>query len=208
MTAYLVTYSGTQLSGAEQFSHTMAVDYAGGSDDDDVLDDAVAGIAAFLNATGVRALFATTTVWTNIKAAKITNLASGALFAGTNRTITQAGSAATGGRPAPQLALAVTLLGGPKANGTPYRGRFYLPFVNANGSQGDGGLLTAANQTTLLAGLDAWMAAVTVLSRSPQVWSRKDALTSTLTKVRLGRQADTIRSRRRDMPEQYAEITL
>ena len=208
VTAYLVTYSGTLISGAEQFVHTIAVDYAGGTDATDVLNDAVTALGAFLDTSGVRGLFRTTTVWTNVKVAAITNLSTGALFAGINQAVTQAGSAATGATPAPQLSLVVSTVGGPSGNGTPYRGRFHLPAIAINGSQGDNGLITAANQTTLLNGIEAWMTALTVGTRSPQVWSRKDGLTSTITAVRLGRQFDTIRSRRRDMPELYSTRTL
>ena len=211
MAVYLVTFSGTLMSGAEQFAHTLAVDDAGSSSEADILSAAVSGINAFHGTTGLAAIYPTTTRWTNVKVARVVDLADGTLFAGVNQAVSLAGTSNIGTKHLPpQLAIAVSLVGGPRANGTPYRGRFYLPCVTADTNAVSEHLLTPAGQTILLNGVEALMDALTdpIDSRSPQVWSRKDATTSTVTTIRIGRAVDTIRSRRRDLPETYADRAL
>lgn len=210
MAVYLLTFSGELLSGAEQFSHSLAVDVAGsgGGNEEALLDVAEAAIEDVLTTGGtgpLQAVIHSGTSWTNIKCAQVLGLGTGALKAGVNRTLSLA-CTASDLPPPPQLALAVSLVGGPKANGTPYRGRFYVPAPVAASTRWTDGKLATAQQTNYL---EAWAQFVRDFDRpidnmAAQVWSRTDALTSTVTAVRMGRAFDTIRSRRRDMPEDYA----
>jgi hypothetical protein len=211
MAVYLLTFSGTLMSGSEQFSHTLAVDDTGSSSDTAVLAAGVSALNAMVGTSGFLALYPTTTKWTNVKCALVTNLSSGTLFAGVNTAVNHTGTGASAATHLPpQLAIAVSLVAGPKPNGTPYRGRFYLPCPTAGASGISEHLLTTTGRTTLLNGVEALMDGLTDATegRSPQVWSRKDGLTSTVRSIRIGRAVDTIRSRRRDIPETYETRAL
>lgn len=211
MAVYLATFSGTLLDGAEQFSYTLAFDSTIQTDDSATLAAVTAAHAAAMGTSGFLGLFGDSTAWKNIKVAKVINLSTGTLFAGLNQSINNVGGNSTASaQAAPQLALAVSLVGGPRANGTPYRGRFYLPFPAWGASTTTEGILATTAQTTILSFATTLINEINDApsGRNVVVWSRKDGITSDVVKVRLGRAVDTIRSRRRDLPEAYAESTV
>lgn len=211
MAVYLATFSGTLLDGAEQFSYTLAFDSVIQQDDSATLAAVTAAHAAAMGTAGFLGAYGDSTSWKNIKVAKVVNLATGALFAGVNQAVNNVGGLSTASaQPAPQLALAVSLVGGPRANGTPYRGRFYLP-APAWGSPNFGdGLLGTTVQTTILNFAATLINEINDVpsGRRVVVWSRKDATTTPVGTVRLGRVLDTIRSRRRDVPEAYSSLSI
>lgn len=211
MAVYLATFSGTLLGGAEQFSHTLAIDDVNDGGDAAMLTKCVNGLAAMAGVAGFLAYFPDTTRWTNVKVARITNLGLGTLFAGVNQPVNHVGGMSTASAvPAPQSAVAISLVGGPRANGTPYRGRFYLPGQSYVANSTSAGQLIDARRDTLLAGAQALLQSINelVTGVSCQVWSRKDATTSTVTAVRCGLAIDTVRSRRRDIPEGYEQLAV
>lgn len=211
MAVYLVTYSGTLLGGQEQFAHTLAVDDVNDGGESAIADRADTALQAFLATAGCSNNISNGTRWTNIKVARVLSLTAGTLFAGFNKAINHAGTNASAGSvPPPQAALAISLVGGPRANGTPYRGRFFLPAPQFGTGSVVGGVLDTALQTSFANGVQNWLNDLNnaVLGVSAQVWSRSAGVTSTVETIRVGRQIDTIRSRRRDMPESYADRAI
>lgn len=211
MAVYLATISGTLNDGAEAFSYSLAFDSTVQTDDSATLAAVKAAHDAAMGTSGFLGIFPDSTAWKNIKVAKVINLSTGTLFAGLNQAINHVGGNSTSSQQPPsQLALAASLVGGPRANGTPYRGRFYLPFpVWGTPNTGDG-ILGTASQTTILAYCSTLIDQINDVpsGRRVVVWSRKDGLTSNVTAVKLGRVPDVIRSRRRDLPEQYAQTAI
>jgi hypothetical protein len=107
-----------------------------------------------------------------------------------------------------QQALAVSLTAGTYPNGSPVRGRFYLPPVSP--SILSSGRISGAGQTLIADWANAWMDAMIGLSLIPCVWSRGAAkhgsttgFLSPVTSLRVGQVADTVRRRRGALLEQY-----
>lgn len=206
MAVYLCNFQGTLLSGAETFQHSIAVDAAGettpGEFQNTVLSNCVDAINALMNATtGIRSHLPSTTAYTNVRVSRVLGLTTGRLFAAVNQSVSLVG---TGGNPLPpQLACAISLQGGDRGNGTPYRGRFYLPAPDT--TRLANGLWATSSRAQYEIGVENFMNALDVdlENTAPQIWSRKDGVTVNVDAVRLGVALDTIRSRRRDIPEAY-----
>lgn len=206
MAAFLLSFLGTQNSGNEIFVHTLALDEGTASfpSQDDVADAALDAITAFLEATNVRSVFPSTTRWTEVKAARILNLTTGTLFAATTRPVpigTGTGLAGANSALPPQCAEAVSLRGAPRSNGTPTKGRFYLPGISAGSAPG--GIIDSSVRGILQVGLSAMFDQLNsdIQDRAPQVWSRKDGVTRTVEAFAVGSVVDTIRTRRNALPE-------
>lgn len=209
MAVYLINFQGTLMTGAEQFQHSIVVDAAGsigGEMQSTVLDAAEDALDALMHTTtGAAPMIPSTTVYTNVRVARVLSLEEGTLQSAVNRSVTKAGTG-SGALP-PQLAVCVSLAGGDKGNGLPYRGRFYMPGPASN--RVADGIMTSAARDQYGLGVEGMLAALTIpLSNiAPQIWSRKFATTATVEQARIGRALDTVRSRRRSIPEQYAVVS-
>lgn len=211
MAVYLATFSGTLLNGAEQFSHSLAIDDVLGGSEEDMLAQVVLGLQAMTGFTGFAATYPQSTKWTNVKVAQVLNLSTGELRAGINQAVNISGTGSgVAVIPPPQVAVAVSLVAGPRANGTPFRGRFYLPAPAVASSNWSEGLMTATAQATIANGVEAMLEQINdpIDQIACQVWSRRYATTSTVETIRVGRAFDTIRSRRRDLAELYVDRAI
>jgi hypothetical protein len=107
-----------------------------------------------------------------------------------------------------QNAVAVSLTAGVRPNGTPFRGRFYLPPPNGSAIQADG-TLPSATVTNLSLMFKDHLDRLMALGHWPSIWSRTvEDLVQPVTQVRVGDRIDTIRSRRNRHPENYAVQAL
>lgn len=205
MASALLKFYGTLLSGAEQFQHSLVVDDAVVAGDEEVWSQwAADAIADAFAAVPSANPFPSTTAYTGVSAAEILNLSTGALSAAHHRTVSHAGGGS--GNLPPQCSVAVSLTGGQRANGTPIRGRFYLPGPrNETNFFASNGRLSTGGQEAYWIFADAlvWSLNRELQDAAPQVWSRALGNTTTVTEVRVGKAVDTIRSRRADIPEEY-----
>jgi hypothetical protein len=102
-----------------------------------------------------------------------------------------------------QNALAVSLTAGLRPNGTPFKGRFYLPPISSGAIVTDG-LLNPSLQVSVADAMESWLNALSALQHYPAVWSRTvEDLVNPVSQVRVGNKLDTIRSRRNALPETY-----
>jgi len=212
VTVYLVNYMGTLGGGVETFQHSIVLDRAGAFSgiEEDILDQAEAGLTALHGGT-FKSNWPSATVWTNIRCAEVLDLTPNAgqpqLKQAVNRAVSEAGSSSA---TAPlQLSCVISLQGGEKPNGTPYRGRFHLP-APAFGSSTPHGTMNTTLQGVVLDQAEAMLNALfnPLESMAPQIWSRVAGETLTVEKIRVGRQLDTVRSRRRDAPENYSDADV
>lgn len=206
MSSYLVTFSGTLYS-SEIFSHTLAVDSTGLSNAGEVLDMAVPLLEDVMtDSSAWGGLLDSTTVYTEVSVAQI-NLTTGHVGVASRADVDlpgDSGGISGGVNMPPQIAICVSLTAGTYASGKTVRGRFYIPgpllqmdtqgrfntAQQAAALKGAGDLVFGFNNETELT--------------APQVWSRADGTTHTVETVRVGRIADTVRSRRNSLPEEYA----
>jgi hypothetical protein len=107
-----------------------------------------------------------------------------------------------------QSAIAVSLIAGLRPNGTPFRGRFYLPAPQATVLVADG-LLDPAVQQNILDLVMVFISTLRSAGHIPSVWSRTvEDLVAPVSQVKVGSKIDTIRSRRNDRPEVYKAQTV
>lgn len=102
-----------------------------------------------------------------------------------------------------QNAVAVSLVGGVRDNGTPLRGRFYLPTLGQDTVGVATGLLLTSVQTGIATAIRSFFNALTSQGHTPCVWSRTTGSVSPITLMRVGDRVDTIRSRRNRGVETY-----
>jgi hypothetical protein len=222
MASYLLTFRGTVCAGSEEFSHSLTVDDAGTGDPSPETIAAVGeeALQAMLGTAGFNSMFPTGTVWTTVTAAEILDLSEGTLSAAFNLALTTPLSGQGTQTLPPQCAVAVSMVAGTYANGTPLRGRFFLPTPSALAVSSTTGQLVTGAQTGILDGVEAFLNHFVQPTRSmaPQVWSRGPhpdsvkargmSTTQTVETVSVGKIVDTIRSRRGSLPEAYASRTL
>lgn len=115
-----------------------------------------------------------------------------------------AGTSGASGVLPPQCAVAVSLWGGTRTNGSRIKGRFYMP-PPAVAATTAGGVLSPVYQGALLDAMTEFLSSLGTAGHMPMVWSRTEAKLTGLTKLRIGSRVDTIRSRRNAMPETYSE---
>lgn len=202
MTDYLVKFNGT-IGTNEEFSHSLVVTESGAGSEAALLADIGTAFAGAKAAHNIFSLLPDTTAYSSVSAARILDLGTGALNAKVETALVHVGSGAASTALPPQCSLVVSLQGGAKANGTPYRGRFHTP-APSKGSTESGYITTTAQA----AWRDFWgkflddLASLPSL-RTTRIWSRTDGLTVPIASIRVGRVIDTIRSRRTDLPEEY-----
>lgn len=124
-----------------------------------------------------------------------------------------AGTALTNALPS-QNSIAVSTTGGTYPNGTPIKGRFYLPGLATGALQATDGLITLATQNELADAMDMFIRTLASSGHTACVWSRgikADPLYSSfapMLTIRVGNRVDTIRRRRNKMPEVYVERSV
>jgi hypothetical protein len=106
-----------------------------------------------------------------------------------------------------QSTVAVSLTAGTRPNGSPYKGRFYLPpstitYIDQQGKISS----TARTQYTNWAG--EWLNAMRAAGIDPSVWSRAQSVLSPVGSVRIGDRVDTQRSRRNKGVETYSTSVI
>ena len=212
VTNYLCSLRGTisETSLGEIFSHSLVI--ASTKSAAQVAGVITAAWEAALNtgsAPTLRQRFPSSVKWVEGTAAQILDLNTGKLAPAAH---VRYGTAWVGTHGSPMLpsqtAVAISLMGGTHANGTPLKGRFYLPplTVAAVDSSNKGmlddlvlaGIVTACTTflNTIFAGGD-----------EASVWSRKDGTVHRVTQLRVGNKFDTIRKRRNALPETYTIAT-
>lgn len=147
--------------------------------------------------------------WATLTEVKYADIAAGGLYAGDPVIVEAsiAGGAGAAGSQAPQVALAVSL--DTELRGASGRGRFYLPapgvaLASADGLVGAAEIQSVANASAAFLGAinsPAGFGNVSIVSYKGSV--------QPVTSVRVGRALDTIRSRRRSLPETYtSDVTV
>lgn len=157
---------------------------------------------------GIAHYFPSAIVYQESTCAPILNLTDGQLGAAYHHQIVPALSGTEGvGSPLPtQIAIAISIWAGTRTNGTPMKGRFYLPAPSHSALAGHGVLL-GPTQTEITNNMSGFLAALNTAGHVPSVWSKKEGRLNYVTKVRVGSKVDTMRSRRNAIPETYQEGT-
>lgn len=107
-----------------------------------------------------------------------------------------------------QTAIAVSLKAGQRPNGSPFRGRFYLPAPQQTTVIAEG-LIDPAVQQGILSAVAGHLSRLKAAGHSLAIWSRTvDDLVGHVTEVRVGNKFDTIRRRRNAIPETYVTATI
>jgi hypothetical protein len=109
---------------------------------------------------------------------------------------------------APQTSVAVSLTAGNRPNGTPIKGRFYLPPLTSfvAGNVEGAGRYPAATVAAVGGLIAQYFNALRGQGDVPSVWSRRLANVTAVTNARVGDVPDTIRSRRNALPEAYTSV--
>lgn len=204
MTDYLTTIRGnlSPATMAEIFVFTLAVQSSGSQTD---VATAVRDTfqTAFNGAGGLKSLVSNKTEFTEATAAEIINLrgTKPALMAATHvafsPTLTGSGVKAT----PPQTAVTVSLVGGVKPNGTPFRGRFYLPGPDQSTIDPASGLNVIPDNWRIA--MKNWMDLLIAGAHFPSIWSRKAGALYPVSQIRVGNRFDTVRRRRNSNAETY-----
>lgn len=211
MANYLVTLKGTLVptAQAEVFLHTCAVVSA--ATQGVVAQDAAEVWEAVWAGPGgqIANSFPASTRYDEAMAAEILDPFTGRLTAATHVPFTTPliGTNLTG-LVANQLALCVSMRAGFRANGTPLRGRTYLPMAAVDGVDTGTGHLKTAYVSVIG---DGWADFVTGMGQRGHpvcVWSRKEGRLQTVDLVRMGNIIDTIRSRRNSTNESYQDFPI
>lgn len=220
MAVYQLKFHGTLNGGAEQFVHSLVIDDVGAllNDEQAAANEGVGALNNTLPGSSMLDLFPTQTVWTHVTAARVLDLATGRLSAAFRQDLPTPIIGTTGFPMPPQCAWVVSLRAGTYANGSPLRGRFYLPAPNTSEIDADG-RVTVVNRDIALGWAVAFIQEFNddLADRAAQVWSRGAvagsnakgmATTQTIDEVRVGRVIDTIRSRRGNLIEDYAAANI
>lgn len=204
MAQFLLSHKGTITGVEDFFVHTLVV--SGDGTTQEVAETArdLFRDSFFDDTNGIATVTSATVQYTEVAAAEILSLLDGDLSAAYHAEFAP-GDAVSGTvtsvLPA-QSACAVSLTAGLRANGTPIKGRFYMPPAGA-GTLTAGGLYTESYTGRILSRTVAYVQALATAGLDAGVWSRSTATFSTLTQVRVGDHPDTIRSRRNAVPETY-----
>lgn len=149
--------------------------------------------------------FPGTVTYTEATAAPILGLADGRLGAATHVPFSPVLVGTQGSNSLPsQNAVAISLRAGLRSNGTPMRGRFYLPPLPAGRLDLDG-LMTSGSVQTIADCVAQFISTLQASGHTPCVWSRTEARLASLDGIRVGNKVDTIRRRRNHFPEAYQD---
>jgi hypothetical protein len=106
-----------------------------------------------------------------------------------------------------QAAISISLSGGQRDTGAPYKGRFYLPTPSVNSMKVDG-TLTDIDQQLINQEVGSFLARIKIAGIVPCIWSRKVGVVVPANLMRVGNKIDTIRRRRNKLPETYLQTSL
>ena len=203
MPQFLISHSGTIAGVEDMFTHTLVVNGAG--DEQTVAEAARAAwlATAWSGPSALRGNTSSTVAYTQISAAQILSLSEGTLSAAHHALITPPLPATGSGEMPAQVAACVSLTAGQRPNGTPLKGRFYLPPPDGANIDDDG-LFPTSYRNLVADQIVAYLADLTAAGLDAGVWSRSLAQFNTLTAVRVGNKPDTIRTRRNAEPEEYS----
>lgn len=209
MPLYQVALHGTLASIAEIFTHTLAINSTAPAEGL-ALEVLTEFEEAFTDASiGWQAATSNTVTYTHATAAEILTLTDpNPALAAASRANATTPFSGSGASQIPQAALAVTLVAGTYPNGTPLRGRYYLPVPSTSQLQTGSGLLTTAAQTLFLEGQSNFLDRLSSLGHTPCVWSRKLGSLQIVDTVSVGNRVDTIRSRRNAGLEDYSSLPV
>lgn len=205
MANYLTTLRGTIVPNTlgEIFSHSLAI---------------VSASSASVVATEVRDAwqaqwvaevpplsgdFPASVTYTEATAAEILNLFDGTLAAAQHVAFSPQRPGTGVGEMLPsQTAIAVSLTAGLRANGTPMKGRFFLP-APTEASTDANGMMMLAVQQRIADYMGQFISTLQASGHTPCVWSRTEGRLSSVDSLRVGNKFDTIRRRRNHFPEVY-----
>lgn len=208
MAPMLTAIHGTIADVPDIFVFTMAVD----DGDQGQAATAAAQVNAFTTALTVgapdslQARIGNNFTFTHATAAEILSLSLGTLAAASRADFDPAITGTSINNPPAQVSCCVSWTGGNYANGTPIRGRSYLPGVQ---TATDTGLYASTTQATVANAIGQWVTQLNDFGLVvPSVWSRKLAALSPISAARVGRIPDTIRSRRNGGAENYVDVVI
>lgn len=205
MANYLTTLRGTIVPNtlAEIFTHSLAI---------------VSASTATVVATEIRDAwqaqwvaevpplsgdFPVSITYTEATAAEILNLFEGTLAAAQHVPFSPTRPGTGTGEMLPsQTAVAVTLVAGLRANGTPMKGRFYIP-APTEAATDINGMLLLQFQQRVADYMGQFISTLQASGHTPCVWSRTEGRLATVDSIRVGNKFDTIRRRRNSLPETY-----
>lgn len=205
MANYLTTLRGTIVPNTlgEIFSHSLAI---------------VSASSASVVATEVRdawqaqwvaevpplsADFSAGITYTEATAAEILQLFTGTFSAAQHVPFSPVRPGTGAGEMLPsQTAIAVSLTAGLRANGTPMKGRFYLPAPTEAATDANG-MVALALQQRIADYMGQFISTLQASGHTPCVWSRSEGRLASIDSIRVGNKFDTIRRRRNALPETY-----
>jgi hypothetical protein len=203
VTNYLCTLRGTlyQPTLNEIFVHTIAISSTASSPAVMATQVHDTWQTAWAGATGLKRTMCSGIKYTEATAANILDLSTGALGAAAHVPFAPV-LAGQGVKASPShLAMCISLLGGPKPNGTPYRGRFYLPPPDASYINVTDGRCDVAYHYA--DGVKDFFDLLVAGGHVPSVWSRSASLLTPVGQIKCGDRFDTIRRRRNKGGETY-----
>lgn len=151
----------------------------------------------------VQTFFNAEVAYTEVVVAEILNLSLGTVTAAYHEPFTPPLIGTNLGLMLPsQNSIAISFTAGLRPNGTPLKGRSYMPPPSVQ-QLGPGGLLLSATRDRLAEAWDTFLTDLKTQSHLPSVWSRSIPTTQTIDSVRVGNKVDTIRTRRNKLPEAY-----
>ena len=216
MVLYIANIHGDFNTGAEHFQHSIAISDDGTSspaDQADVVRDALDGA---LTSSQLMTQLSSKWRYTHVTVAEVLSQAPVRLSAAVRRDLAVAAVGSNGNRTLPpQCAVVVSLTADPYANGSPVRGRMYMPPCGGGlGINDDGSLIDSVRDH-----YGNWAAALigsindVGSARFAAVWSRLGSGKGTgqahqIRSIRVGNRIDTVRSRRKAITEQYAEYSF
>lgn len=210
MVNYLGTFRGTIHTGTlgEVFSHSVAIQ-SGNPALTVALDMGSAWQYTWNDPTnGLRQFFHAEVKYLETTAAPILSLTDGTLGAAVHQPfVPELVGQGVGTQLPSQTALAVSLKAGLRTNGTPLKGRFYLPAFMSGAITTDGTLGTTT-QTKIKDAIDLFFDYMTSTGDYVCVWSRTMGVLQLVDSFRVGNKADTIRRRRNALPESYVTATV
>lgn len=205
MANYLTTLRGTIVPNTlgEIFTHSLAIVSASTADvvATEVRDAWQAQWVA--EVPPLQADWPTSVTYTEATAAQILQLFDGTLGAAQHVPFSPTRPGTAVGEMLPsQTAIAVSLVAGLRANGTPMKGRFYLPAPTEAATDANG-MISLALQQRIADYMGQFISTLQASGHTPCVWSRTEGRLSTVDSIRVGNKFDTIRRRRNHFPETY-----
>lgn len=208
MPVYLATLRGTLAPGvlSEIFSHSLGIESS--SSQESIVAGAVADAwsTAWPGLNGMSQFFDEGIAYTEATAAKVLDPTIMQLSAAAHAQFTPplAGTSTMGGMLPSQCALAVSFTAGVRGNGTPLKGRTYLPAPTA-GYLDAAGQLGTSFRDLIHQYFKAFVQQLNNGGHFVSVTSRTEEITQPVTVLRVGNKIDTIRRRRNELPELYIE---